>query len=123
MTKSILLVLALSASTLLLAHDTPKDQGCPSEKSSEAGKGCANDPKKLPKELTALELSDTQKAQILKIREEGQALRKKQQEQIQAVLTPEQRGKLEYARKLKTSDCRGKEGKKSDGGKGCENCK
>lgn len=62
---------------------------------------CECDTKQLPRAFEALELSDKQKEQIVKIREEGQAFHNKQREKMMAVLTPEQRGKLEYARRLK----------------------
>jgi len=75
---------------------------------------CQCDPKQLPMPMEALELSDKQKEQIIKLREEGQAFHNKQHEKMRAVLTPEQRGKLDYMRKLREL-----RGGKMQGGMGC----
>ncbi len=62
---------------------------------------CQCDTKQLPRTFEALDLSDKQKEQISQLREEGQAFHNKQRDKMMAVLTPEQRGKIEYMRKLK----------------------
>lgn len=62
---------------------------------------CGCDTKQLPRSLEALDLSDKQKEQIIQLREEEKAFHNKQREKMMTVLTPEQRGKIEYMRKLK----------------------
>jgi Spy/CpxP family protein refolding chaperone len=84
---------------------------------------CQCDTKVLPRSLEALDLSDQQKEQIIKLREEGQAFHNKQREKIMAVLTAEQKGKLEYARKLKELRGGGKGLQlPQGGGMGCKQC-
>jgi len=53
-------------------------------------KKCECDTSILPKPFEKLGLSDDQKAQIQKIREEGKAFHNQQREKVMAVLTPEQ---------------------------------
>jgi Spy/CpxP family protein refolding chaperone len=83
---------------------------------------CQCDTKQLPRALEALDLSEKQKEQIVKLREEGQAFHNKQREKMLNVLTPDQRGKLDYMQKLR-------ELKRADmgsampmSGMGCKNC-
>lgn len=56
---------------------------------------CECDTKKLPPMMEKLDLSDKQKEQVAAIRAEGKAFHNKQHEKMMAVLTPEQKGKLE----------------------------
>ncbi|MDD3769240.1 MAG: hypothetical protein PHV10_01375 [Sulfuricurvum sp.] len=87
---------------------------------------CQCDTKQLPRALEVLDLSDKQKEQIIKLREEAQAFHNKQHEKMLSVLTPEQRGKIEYMRKLKGQKCGGMQGMNMPqgkmGGMGCKNC-
>ncbi|MGA9046419.1 hypothetical protein [Sulfuricurvum sp.] len=117
MKKILSLALALSASVLMAQ---PMGQGMmerdfygPMCKSGLMEK-CQCDPKQMPRALEALELNDNQKEQVIKLREEGQAFHNKQHEKMMAVLTPEQRGKLDYMRKLREL-----RGGKMQGGMGC----
>jgi Spy/CpxP family protein refolding chaperone len=88
---------------------------------------CQCDTKQLPRTFEALDLSDKQKEQIVKLREEGQAFHNKQREKMMSVLTAEQRGKLEYARKLKELRFEDKGPRMGGntgmgGGMGCKQC-
>lgn len=56
---------------------------------------CQCDTSKLPKAFENLGLNNDQKAQIQKLREEGKAFHNQHQEKMMAVLTPDQRKKLE----------------------------
>jgi Spy/CpxP family protein refolding chaperone len=58
-------------------------------------RGCNMDSSKLPKPFESLGLSDAQKADIQKIREEGKAFHQKQHEKMMSVLTPDQRKTFE----------------------------
>ena len=58
-------------------------------------RGCNMDSTKLPKPFESLGLSDAQKADIQKIREEGKEFHTKQHEKMMSVLTPEQRKTFE----------------------------
>lgn len=66
---------------------------------------CQCDTSKLPKPLEALGLSDAQKADIQKIREEGKEFHNKQHEKMMAILTPEQRTKLEASLNKNCKKC------------------
>lgn len=88
---------------------------------------CQCDTKQLPRALEALDLSDKQKEQIVKLREEGQAFHNKQREKMMGVLTPEQRSKIDYMRKLKELKWEDKGsrmggGMRMNGGMGCKQC-
>lgn len=80
---------------------------------------CQCDTSKLPKPLEALGLSDAQKADIQKIREEGKEFHNKQHEKMMAVLTPDQLKKFEAnAPKM----CPKGNMKMPAGAMGCKNC-
>ncbi len=88
---------------------------------------CRCDAKQLPRALEALDLNDKQKEQIIKLREEGQAFHDKQREKMRGVLTPEQRGKLDYMRKLRELKWEDKGPRMGGGmgmgsGMGCKQC-
>lgn len=88
---------------------------------------CSCDTKKLPPMMEKLDLNDQQKEQIMALREEGKAFHNKQREKMMAILTPEQRGKLEGMRMMM-----GQNGPKGyntpqnppmeEKGMGCKNC-
>jgi Spy/CpxP family protein refolding chaperone len=117
MKKILALALALGATALL---------ACP----MQAGMGngqmgacmmqkCQCDTSKLPAPMEGLGLSDAQKAQVQKIREEGKAFHNKQHEKMMAVLTPDQLKKFEAnAPKM----CPKADMKTPAGGMGCKNC-
>jgi Spy/CpxP family protein refolding chaperone len=91
---------------------------------------CECDTKKLPPMMEKLNLSDKQKEQVIKIRQETQAYRNKQHEKMLGVLTAEQRSKLEgmqlmMGEKKGGKMCKGemKESGRLEGGQGCKtNC-
>lgn len=90
MKKILALALALGASALL---------ACPTQGCGPMGAGmmpkCQCDTSKLPKPFEALGLSETQKGEVQKLREEGKAFHNQQHEKMMAVLTPDQLKKFE----------------------------
>lgn len=80
--KKILSIALILGATALMA--------CPMKDGGMMMKKCECDTSKLPKPFEKLGLSDDQKAQIQKIREEGKAFHNQQHEKMMAVLTPEQ---------------------------------
>ncbi|MDD5212737.1 MAG: hypothetical protein PHV62_10010 [Sulfuricurvum sp.] len=133
MKKILALALALSATVLL---------ACPMKDGMAKGgmmdgtmcqgmmQKCEANTSKLPPRLEALGLSDDQKAQVQKIREDGKAFHNQQHDKMMAVLTPEQQKKFEEMPKM----CP-KKGMKMDkkmkmdtkmttptAGMGCKNC-
>lgn len=120
MKKALTFALLLS-STLLLA--------CPMQEGKCGGgcKGltekCGCDTSKLPSHLENLGLSDKQKAEVQKIREETKTFRNKQHDKMMAVLTPDQRAKLEENKKMQVpAPCPKGDMKMPEGGMGCKNC-
>ena len=95
MKKILALALAFSATALLACpmNDGMMSGGC----QGGMGQKCQCDTSKLPPRLEALGLSDAQKVEVQKIREEGKTLHNQQHEKIMAVLTPEQAKKFEMA--------------------------
>lgn len=91
---------------------------------------CECDTKKLPPMMEKLDLSDKQKEQIAALRAEGKAFHNKQHEKMMAILTPEQKGKLEGMKMMMGQGNGGKncpnkgdmQGMKMGGGMGCQNC-
>jgi len=91
---------------------------------------CECDTKKLPPMMKKLDLSDKQKEQVSKIREEGKAFHNKQHEKMMAVLTSEQRAKFEGMQMMMASgngpkNCPKGEMKQMQmpqDGMGCKNC-
>ncbi len=97
MKKILALALALGA-TALLACPMQGGQGGMMNNGQMGGgmaQKCQCDTSKLPKPFEALGLSDAQKADIQKIREEGKEFHNKQHEKMMAVLTPDQLKKFE----------------------------
>jgi Spy/CpxP family protein refolding chaperone len=94
-----LLTLALIVGTTTLFAAPPMGNGPMNNNGGMMGggmmRGCNMDSTKLPKPFEALGLSDAQKADIQKIREEGKAFHKKQHEKMMSVLTPDQRKTFE----------------------------
>ena len=93
MKKILALALALGATALL---------ACPMQGGMNNGQmgacmmqKCQCDTSKLPAAFEGLGLTDAQKGQVQKIREDGKAFHNKQHEKMMAVLTPDQRKKLE----------------------------
>lgn len=95
MKKILALALALGATALL---------ACPMQCGMGMNNGqmgtcmmqkCQCDTSKLPAAFEGLGLTDAQKGQVQKIREDGKAFHNKQHEKMTAVLTPDQRKKLE----------------------------
>jgi hypothetical protein len=119
MKKILALALTLSAVALL---------ACPMQGGMGQGGGCGVsegmmqkcqcDTSKLPPHLEALGLSDVQKAQVQKIRTEGKEFHNKQHDKMMAVLTPDQKKKLEEAPKA----CPKGDMKMPENGMGCKNC-
>jgi hypothetical protein len=119
MKKILALALALGATALL---------ACPMQDGMNNGQmggaymmqKCQCDTSKLPKSLEALGLSDAQKADVQKIREEGKEFHNKQHEKMMAVLTPDQLKKFE-ANAPKMCPKKG-DMKMPATGTGCKNC-
>lgn len=101
MKKILVLVLALSATALLAC---PMKDGMKGGMMKDGMMGgamcqgmmskCEANTSKLPPHLEALGLSDDQKGQIQKIREEAKAFHNQQHDKMMAVLTVEQRAKM-----------------------------
>lgn len=93
--KKILSIALILGATALMA--SPMGQGMMNTQGCKGGmtEKCGCDTKKLPKYLENLGLSDQQKEQVQKVREEGKEFHNKQHEKMMAILTPEQRTKLE----------------------------
>ncbi|MDP3587536.1 MAG: hypothetical protein Q8R58_05735 [Sulfuricurvum sp.] len=118
MKKILALALALGATALL---------ACPMQGGMKNGPMCGSmaqkcqcDTSKLPKPFEALGLSDAQKADVQKIREEGKAFHNQQHEKMMAVLTPDQLKKFE-ANAPKMCPKKG-DMKMPASGMGCKNC-
>lgn len=91
---------------------------------------CDCNTSKLPKPFEKLGLSDDQKAQIQKLREEGKEFHNQQHEKMMAVLTPEQRKTFEAnaPKMCQKGDMKGMKGdmkgmKMGEGKMGGMNCK
>lgn len=118
MKKILALALALGATALL---------ACPMQGGMNKGGMCGSmmtqkcqcDTSKLPKPFEALGLSDAQKADVQKIREGGKAFHNQQHEKMMAVLTPDQRKKLEATT---PAMCPKGDMKMPAGGMGCKKC-
>jgi len=96
MKKILALALALGATALLAC---PMQGGQGGMNNGPMGGGMMQkgqcDTSKLPKQFEALGLSDAQKADIQKIRDEGKEFHNQQHEKMMAVLTPDQLKKFE----------------------------
>jgi Spy/CpxP family protein refolding chaperone len=122
MKKILALALALSATVLLACpmNGGMMNGGC----QGGMGQKCQCDTTKLPPHLEALGLSDAQKGQVQKLREEGKAFHNQQHDKMMAILTPDQQKKFEETPKM----C-AKKGMKTDtkmtmpaAGMGCKHC-
>ena len=89
---------------------------------------CECDTKKLPPMMEKLDLNEKQKEQVAAIRAEGKAFHNKQHDKMMAVLTPEQRAKLDGMKLMmnegKGKMCKGdmKQPQMGEGGMGCKKC-
>ncbi|MDP3265675.1 MAG: hypothetical protein Q8M39_02480 [Sulfuricurvum sp.] len=117
MKKILALALALSATVLLACpmNGGMMNGGC----QGGMGQKCQCDTSKLPPRLEALGLSDAQKVEVQKIREDGKAFHNQQHEKMMAVLTPEQAKKIDMAL---PAACPKKGMKMPAAGMGCKNC-
>ncbi|MFA6189578.1 MAG: hypothetical protein WC680_09920 [Sulfuricurvum sp.] len=124
MKKILALAFALSATVLLacpmkggMMGNGMMNGGC----QGGMGQKCQCDTSKLPPRLEALGLSDTQKAEVQKIREDGKAFHNQQHDKMMAVLTPEQAKKFEST---VPAACPKKDMKMKmpAAGTGCKNC-
>lgn len=117
MKKILALALALGATVLLACpmKGGMMNGGC----QGGMGQKCQCDTSKLPPRLEALGLSDAQKVEVQKIREEGKAFHNQQHEKMMAVLTPEQAKKFDMAA---PAGCIKKGVKIPAAGMGCKNC-
>lgn len=127
--KKILSIALILGATALLA--CPKQGGMMCADNAQGCKGmmqkCECDTKKLPPLMEKLDLSDKQKEQVSKIREEGKAFHNKQHEKMMAVLTSEQRAKFEGMQIMMGQGngpkiCPKGDAKMPQGGMGCKNC-
>jgi len=124
--KKILSIALILGATALMA--CPMQAGACGDKGGMMQK-CECDTKKLPPMMEKLDLNDKQKEQVAAIRAEGKAFHNKQHEKMMAVLTPEQKGKLE-GMKMMMNEGKGKMCPKEDmkqpqmgeGGMGCKKC-
>lgn len=132
MKKILTLALALSATALLAC---PMQEGMMKCGNGPMAGGmmqkCDCNTSKLPKFMEKLGLSDQQKEQIQKLREEGKEFHNKQHEKMMAILTPEQQAKLDEMKKMREAKCdmkgqkmSGKMGssKMPESGMGCKDC-
>ncbi|MCI4406011.1 MAG: hypothetical protein JHC35_01845 [Sulfuricurvum sp.] len=115
--KKILSIALILGATALMA--------CPMKDGGMMMRKCECDTSKLPKPFEKLGLSDDQKAQIQKLREEGKAFHNQQHEKMMNVLTPEQRKAFEAnaPKMCPKGDMKGM--KMGDGkmdGMGCKEC-
>ncbi len=117
MKKILALALALSATVLLACpmKGGMMGGGC----QGGMGQKCQCDTSVLPPRLEALGLSDAQKAEVQKIREDGKAFHNQQHAKMMAVLTPEQAKKFEST---VPAACPKKGMKMPAAGTGCKNC-
>ncbi len=130
--KKILCIALIAGATALMACPTQGGGMMCGDKGGCGGliQKCECDTKKLPPLMEKLNLSDKQKEQVIKIRQETQAYRNKQHEKMLGVLTAEQRSKLEgmhlmMGEKKGPKMCKGemKETGRLEGGQGCKkNC-
>ena len=126
MKKIFALALALSATVLLACpmKDGMKDGMKCGMMDGSMCQGmmqkCEANTSKLPPHFEALGLSDDQKAQVQKIREEAKAFHNQQHDKMMAVLTPDQKKKFEETPKM----CPKKDMKMKmpAGGMGCKSC-
>jgi Spy/CpxP family protein refolding chaperone len=127
--KKILSIALILGTTALMA--CPMQGGMCGDKGSMGGmmQKCECDTKKLPPMMEKLDLSDKQKEQVSALRAEGKAFHNKQHDKMMAVLTPEQRAKLEGMKMILDERkgakmCKGemKEIKMGEGGMGCKKC-
>lgn len=132
MTKIVTLALALSATALLAC---PMQQGMANYGYGPMYGGmmqkCDCNTSQLPKFFEKLGLSDQQKEQIQKLREEGKEFHNKQHEKMMAIFTPEQRAKLDEMRKIREEKWKKMQSKMSgkaprpqmpENGMGCKDC-
>ncbi len=132
--KKILSIALILGATALMACPMQGGGMMCGDKSGMGGgmmQKCECDTKKLPPMMEKLDLSDKQKEQIAALRAEGKAFHNKQHEKMMAVLTPEQKGKLEGMKMMMGQGNGGKncpnkddsmQGMKMGGGMGCQNC-
>ena len=120
MKKILALALALSATVLLACpmNGGMMNGGC----QGGMGQKCQCDTSKLPAPLEALDLSDDQKAQVQKIREDGKAFHNQQHDKMMAVLTPDQQKKFEAATQMCPKKGTKIKTKIPAAGMGCKNC-
>lgn len=128
--KKILSIALILGATALMA--CPMQGGMCGDKCGMGGgmmQKCECDTKKLPPMMEKLGLNESQKEQVAAIRAEGKEFHNKQHEKMMAVLTPEQRTKLDEMKMMMN----GKKGKKmckgdmkqpqmGEGGMGCKKC-
>jgi Spy/CpxP family protein refolding chaperone len=126
--KKILSIALILGATALMA--CPMQGGMCGNKGGMGGmmQKCECDTKKLPPMMEKLDLTEKQKEQVAALRAEGKAFHNKQHEKMMAVLTTEQRAKLEGMKLMmnegKGKMCKGdmKEPKMGEGGMGCKKC-
>lgn len=132
MKKIVTLALALSATALMAC---PMQQGTANYGCGPMYGGmmqkCDCNTSQLPKFFEKLGLSDQQKEQIQKLREEGKEFHNKQHEKMIAIFTPEQRAKLDEMRKIREQKWKMMQSKMSkktgqsplsENGMGCKDC-
>jgi len=127
--KKILSIALILGATALMA--CPMQGGMCGDKGGMGGmmQKCECDTKKLPPMMEKLDLNDKQKEQVAALRTEGKAFHNKQHEKMMAVLTPEQRAKLD-GMKMMMNERKGKMAPKGDmkqpqmgeDGMGCKKC-
>jgi len=120
MKKILSLALILGATALMAC---PMQQGMMNgQNGAMMMQKCNCDTNVLPKPMENLGLNDQQKEQIKKLREEGKAFHNQQHEKMMAVLTPEQRAKLDGSMNMNGKKCNMKEPMMPQNGMGCKNC-
>lgn len=125
MKKILAFALALAATVLMAC---PNQQGMKNCGNGPMGQGmmqkCQCDTSKLPKHLANLGLSDQQKEEVQKLREEAKAFHNEHHEKMMAVLTPEQRTKFEASFNTNCKKCntKGPAPVMPKSGAGCKAC-
>jgi Spy/CpxP family protein refolding chaperone len=118
MKKILALAFALSATVLLAC---PMNNGM-MNMGDGMGQKCTCDTSKLPPRLGALGLTEDQKTQVQKIREDGKAFHNQQHEKMMAVLTPDQQKKFEEAPAMCPKKGMKLKSKMPAAGMGCKHC-
>lgn len=125
MKKLLSIALILGATAIMACPNQPGMMNCGNGPMGNGMMGkCQCDTSKLPKQFENLGLSDEQKGEIQKLREEAKAFHNAHHEKMMAVLTPEQRAKFEasFTKTCKKCNPKGAAPLMPKNGMGCKAC-